>query len=154
MPAANARFFAVCTLSLALLGQAVLAKDVTADLPREIRGLLQKEMLQVEAAMKTIHGAIIRGDHRIVEEQGQAIHDSFILKQSMTPEQRKSLKAAVPREFLMLDQEFHEMAARLSDSGARKDSADQVTLFGQMTQACLTCHSRHVSERFDGLDGQ
>lgn len=151
---ANKRLLALCALGLAFLAPPVPAQDVTADLPPELRELLQKEMVQVDAAMKAIHGAIIRGDHETVEEQGQAIHDSFILKQSMTPEKRKALKAAVPGEFLKLDQEFHELAARLSGSGSKQDTADQLKIFGEMSQACVACHSRHVSERFGGLNGQ
>ncbi|MDO8863624.1 hypothetical protein Q6D67_18180 [Haliea sp. E1-2-M8] len=150
----NKRFLALCILCLAFLAQAASAQDVTAELTPEIRGLLQKEMVQVDAAMKVIHGAIIRGDHEVVEKQGKAIHDSFILQQSITPEERKALKAAVPDEFLKLDQGFHELAVQLSESGGRKDTADQLKIFGQLTQACVTCHSRHVSERFGGFNTQ
>ncbi|MFO7550888.1 MAG: hypothetical protein R6W80_05750 [Haliea sp.] len=111
-------------------------------------------MVQIDAAMQVIHGAIVRGEHEVVEKQGMAIHDSFILQQSITPEQRKALKAAVPDGFLQLDQGFHALAARLSDSGGRKDTAAQLQIFGELTQTCVTCHSRYVSERFDGLDKQ
>lgn len=154
MISGNKHLVALFTLSLAVLAQPVTAQDVTAELPSELRALLQEEMVQVDAAMKSIHGAIIRGNHKLVEKKGRAIHDSFILEQSMTPEKRKALKAAVPKEFLKLDQQFHQLAARLADSGAARDTAKQQEIFGQMTQACVTCHSRYVSERFDGLGGQ
>jgi hypothetical protein len=64
---------------------------------------------------------------------------------------RKTLKSAAPKGFLKLDQEFHELAAQLSESGKAKDTGKQLEVFGQMTQACVTCHSRYVSSRFDGL---
>ncbi|QIB66535.1 cytochrome c [Kineobactrum salinum] len=148
------RFFAIGALCLSCLAQAASAQDVTAELPPEVRSLLQKEMLQIDAAMKVIHGSIVRGEHEVVEKQGKAIHDSFILQQSITPEGRKALKNAVPEGFLQLDQGFHALAAQLSDSGGREDTAAQLKIFGQLTQACVTCHSRYVSERFDGLDAQ
>lgn len=154
MNSGNKHLAALFTLSLAILAQPAAARDVTAELPSELRALLQKEMVQVDAAMKSIHGAIIRGNHQVVKEKGRAIHESFILEQSMTPEKRKALKSAVPKKFLKLDQQFHQLAARLADSGGAKDTARQQKIFGQMTQACVTCHSRYVSDRFDGLDGQ
>lgn len=150
----NKRLFALGTLCLSFLAQPASAQDVTAELPPEVRSLLQKEMVEIDAAMQVIHGAIVRGEHEVVEKQGKAIHDSFILQQSITPEQRTALKAAVPDGFLQLDQGFHALAARLSDSGGRKDTAAQLQLFGQLTQACVSCHSRYVSERFDGFGAQ
>jgi cytochrome c556 len=154
MTTGRKRLLALFTLGLTALAPSASAHDVTADLPPGVRGLLQQEMVQVDAAMKTVHGAIIRGDHETVKEQGRMIHDSFILEQSMTPEKRQALKAAVPAEFLELDQEFHGLAARLADSGRTGNTARQQEIFGQMTQACVTCHSRYVRGRFDGLDGQ
>ncbi len=150
----NKRLFALGTLCLTFLSQSASAQDVTAELPPEVRSLLQREMVQIDAAMKSIHGAIVRGDHDVVEKQGKAIHDSFILQQSITPEGRKALKNAVPEGFLQLDQGFHALAAQLSDSGGRKDTAAQLKIFGQLTQACVTCHSHYVYERFGGLDTQ
>lgn len=70
----------------------------------------------------------------------------------MTPEKRRILKAALPQAFLELDQEFHELAAGLSVSGNRRDAAEQMRIFAHRAQACVTCHSRHVGERFGGLD--
>lgn len=150
----NKRIFVLGTLCLSIMAHAASAQDVTGVLPPEVRSLLQKEMVQIDAAMKVIHGSIVRGEHEVVEKQGKAIHDSFILQQSITPEGRKALKNAVPDEFLQLDQGFHALAAQLSDSGSRKDTAAQLKIFGQLTQACVSCHSRYVSERFDGLDAQ
>lgn len=148
------QIFILGTLCLSILAQPASAQDVTAELPPEIRSLLQEEMVQIDAAMKVIHGSIVRGEHEVVEKQGKAIHDSFILQQSLTPEGRKALKNAVPDEFLQLDQGFHALAAELSSSGGRKDTAAQLKIFGQLTQACVSCHSRYVSERFDGFDAQ
>lgn len=147
----TSRTLALGLLSLTLLTQPVAAQDVTTELPEEVRALLQEEMVQVQAAMKSIHGAIVRGQHEVVREKGQAIHDSFILKQSMTPDMRQTLKAAAPKEFLKLDQKFHKLAARLSESGKEEETGKQLEIFGKMTQACVTCHSRYVSDRFDGL---
>ncbi|QIB66489.1 hypothetical protein [Kineobactrum salinum] len=148
------QIFVLCIFYFFFLTRVASAQDVTAELAPDIRGLLQKEMVQVDVAMKVIHGAIVRGDHEVVDKKGREIHDSFILQQSITPDQRKALKAAVPDEFLKLDQRFHVLASQLSDAGSRKNTEDQLKIFGQLTQACVMCHSGHASERFQGFDSR
>ena len=57
---------------------------------------------------------------KLVAEKAQGIHDSFILKQKMTSEDRKALMAAVPNAFVQRDRAFHEISANLVDrSNAR-----------------------------------
>lgn len=128
-----------------------LAEDVTPELNPKLRGLLQKEMVGIEAAMKEVYSAIIRGNHEVVQEKGQAIHDSFILAQELTDEDRKALKAAVPKGFLKLDQAFHKQAAKLAESGQQQKTRQQKKLFDQMTESCVACHTQYVDERFSGL---
>lgn len=85
MPFYYKRFFASGALCLFFVAPPALAEDVTAALPSEIRTLLQQEMLEIDAVMKEIHGAIVRGGHEVVAAKGQAIHDSFILKKIHDP---------------------------------------------------------------------
>lgn len=137
------------TMTLAILP--AQAEDVTSELNPKLRGLLQKEMIGVEAAMKEVYSAIIRGNHEVVAERGQAIHDSFILDQELTREDRKTLKASVPKAFLKLDQKFHRQAAKLSEAGNSENTRKQKKVFDRMTNSCVACHSRFVDERFSGL---
>ena len=137
------------TITLAVLP--AQAEDVTSELNPKLRGLLQKEMVGIEAAMKEVYSAIIRGNHEVVQEKGQAIHDSFILKQEMTKEDRKALKASVPKPFLKLDQKFHRQASKLAEAGGEKNTRKQKQFFDRMTDACVSCHSRFVNDRFSGL---
>ncbi|KAA8983531.1 cytochrome c [Halospina sp. K52047b] len=138
------------TITLAVLP--AQAEDVTSELTPKLRGLLQKEMVGIEAAMKEVYSAIIRGNHEVVQEKGQAIHDSFILDQELTQEDRKTLKASVPKAFLKLDQKFHKQAAQLSEAGNAENTRKQKKVFDQMTNSCVSCHSRFVNERFSGLN--
>lgn len=140
-----------CLALLTVPGTNVLADDAVADLDPAIRGLLQQEMTEVDAAMKEIYTAMTQGKHNIVEEKGQAIHDSFILAQSLSEEDRQALKSTLPKGFLELDQRFHRLAAELSKSGMSRDTTRQQQLFGEMTDACITCHQRYAGERFEAL---
>jgi len=140
--------------SLALNGAVVAAEPVGPDLTEKLRGLLAKEMIEIETAMKATYSAIIQGRHHEVEQKGQAIHDSFILAQSLTKQDRQDLKAAVPEEFLKMDTHFHQLAAALAEAGKQQNTQAQAETFNRMTESCVACHSQYVTDRFDGLKEQ
>lgn len=125
---------------------------VRPDLTPKLQGLLKKEMIQVEQAMHEVFSAIVQGRHGVVAEKGQSIHDSFILEQSLTDEDRQDLKAAVPPKFLQMDAYLHELSASLAEAGRAEDTPRQVELFGRMTESCVACHSTYVTDRFEGLE--
>ncbi|MFG6158816.1 hypothetical protein ACGTNG_08410 [Halomonas sp. 1390] len=130
------------------------AEPVGPDLTEKLRGLLVKEMVEIEAAMQATYSAIIQGRHDEVAGHGQAIHDSFILEQSLTQQDRRDLKDAVPAAFLQLDARLHELAASLAEAGRQRNTPKQVDVFHHMTQSCVACHSRYVTDRFAGLEAQ
>ncbi|MCE0734154.1 hypothetical protein LWH48_15415 [Halomonas sp. G15] len=138
---------------LGLSAASLAAEPVRPNLTPKLQGLLKKEMIQVELAMHEVYSAIIQGRHDVVAEKGQAIHDSFILSQSLTDEDRQDLKNAVPAEFLEMDGYLHELSASLAEAGDAEDTARQVELYAQMTESCVACHSAYVTDRFEGLEG-
>ncbi|HSH47820.1 MAG TPA: cytochrome c [Halomonas sp.] len=140
--------------SLALSATAVAAEPVGPNLTEKLRGLLVKEMVEIESAMQETYSAIIQGRHDEVAQKGQAIHDSFILEQSLTEQDEQDLVAAVPEEFLQMDAHFHQLAAALAEAGKQQDTLAQVNTFNRMTESCVACHSRYVTDRFEGLEGQ
>ncbi|WP_163560807.1 cytochrome c [Halomonas sp. NO4] len=140
--------------SLTLSGAVLAAEPVGPDLTEKLRGLLVKEMIEIEAAMQQTYSAIFQGRHDEVAKLGQAIHDSFILEQSLTAQDRQELKAEVPKEFLQMDQRFHRLSASLAEAGERQDTQAQVETFNRMTESCVACHSRYVTDRFEGLEAQ
>lgn len=140
--------------SLVLAGSAIAAEPVGPKLTGKLRGLLVAEMVEVESAMRATYSAIIRGDHAAVAQKGQAIHDSFILEQSLTEQDHRDLKAAVPEEFLQMDERLHQLAASLAEAGEQENTQQQVELFNRMTESCVACHSHYVTDRFHGLQNQ
>ncbi|RTR06324.1 cytochrome c [Halomonas nitroreducens] len=138
---------------LGLSAASAVAEPVRQDLPPKLQGLLKQEMIQIEKAMQEIYSAMLKGQHAVVAEKGQSIHDSFILEQSLTDEDRRDLKAAVPQEFLHMDAYLHELSASLAEAAHAEDAARQVETFGRMTEACVACHSAYVTDRFEGLEG-
>lgn len=142
---------ATLLLGLAVSTSALAAEPVTPKLTDTLSQLLREEMRSVQAAMTTIHSAIVMGQHESVAENAQQIHDSFILKQQLTEQDRKDLMSAVPGGFIELDKEFHQLAASLAEAGRNSDTHAQHTLFSEMTGNCLQCHSEYVYDRFPGV---
>ena len=125
--------------------------NVGDKLPSNVRALLIQEMQAVLTASQAIMAGIVKGQHQLVAEKADAIHNSFILKQEMTPEDRKALIAAVPAAFVQRDQAFHKLSADLAAAARAEDQAQERALFGQMVEACTGCHSRYAGARFPGL---
>lgn len=108
-------------------------------------------MLSIKQASKDILSALIAGDDARVAEIAQQIHDSFILQQSMTPQDKEDLMAAVPKDFVARDRAFHELSADLALAGRDADRDAQHARFGRMIEACSACHARYATDRFPKL---
>ncbi len=135
-------------LSLALPVTAQQAQPISPDLTPKLRELLRKEMLSIEDASQQIMSHLIAGDDETVAELAQQIHDSFILQQSMTPEDKQDLMSAVPEDFVTQDRAFHALSADLAQAARDGDRSAQHQKFGAMIQACSACHELYATDRF------
>lgn len=124
---------------------------VSPELTPKLRDLLRKEMLSVEEASKQILSALIAGDDARVADLAQQIHDSFILQQSMTPQDKQDLMSVVPKDFVTRDRAFHQLAASLAEAGRDGNRTRQHEQFGQMIDACSACHALYATDRFPKL---
>ena len=124
---------------------------VSPDLTPKLRELLRKEMLSIEDASHQIVSYLIAGDDARVAELAQKIHDSFILQQSMTLEDKQHLMAAVPEDFVSRDRAFHEISATLAEAARDGDRAQQHAEFGRMIEACTACHALYATDRYPRL---
>lgn len=127
------------------------AEPVSPKLTPKLQELLRKEMLSINVASQEILAAMVTGDDERVAILAQQIHDSFILRRSMTPEDKADLMAAVPGDFVKMDRGFHEISAELAQAARTKDRALQQEQFGRMIDACTACHSRYATDRFVGF---
>jgi len=130
------------------LAEAQEAQPVSPNLTSKMQDLLRKEMLAVEDASRQIVSALVAGNDARVAELAQNIHDSFILKQEMTPQDKQDLMAAVPEGFVARDRAFHQLAAGLAQAARDGDSDLQLAEFGRMIEACTACHGRYATDRF------
>ena len=124
------------------------AEPVSPKLTPKLQELLRKEMLSINDASQQILAALVAGDDARVATLAQQIHDSFILRQSMTPEDKAALMAAAPEGFVQRDRTFHEISAALAQAARAGDRPLQQEQFGRMIEACSACHARYATDRF------
>jgi hypothetical protein len=127
------------------------AEPVGPKLTPKLRDALRQEMAQVLVASQDIVGALAIGDHVTVAERARQIHDSFILEQALTEQDREDLEAALPPEFVELDRGFHETSAALAAAAGAEDAQRELDAFARMTEACVACHGRFAADRFPSL---
>lgn len=142
----------VCSISVAATANDPAETEVGSQLSPKLRGLLLQEMNAVLGATKVIVDALVRGEHEVVAEQAQAIHDSFIMQQQMTAADKEDLLGTVPATFLKRDRAFHQLAGSLAEAARQEDSEAQQRLFSQTVNACVDCHSAHAQDRFPDLN--
>ena len=139
-------------LSILIQSGVHAADPVGNKLTARLHELLTKEMQHVAKATAKLALAIAEGDHATANELGIAIRDSFILKKSLTTQDKKDLFGAVPPDFVALDRYFHGLADKLAHAAEMKDSELQVFYYSKMLEACVTCHSKFANDRFPGLN--
>lgn len=108
-------------------------------------------MQQISDAMGPLTTAIATGDHDMAQHLGIAIRDSFILKKSLTPQDKQDLLGAVPAEFVEIDREFHRLANKLAGAAAKKDSELQEVYLSKMVASCIACHRQFAQDVFPGF---
>jgi hypothetical protein len=143
--------FLAAALVLDTSATSLRAEAVGPALTPKLLTALREEMRQVLGASQDILAALVIGDHAGVAERSQKIHDSFILEQALSEQDRKDLETAVPPMFLELDAAFHRTAADLVAAARAQDAGREAALFGQMIAACADCHDRFADDRFPGL---
>lgn len=130
------------------------AEPVGPKLTPRLRQLLTEEMRSIKQAAGQIYNGMIVGDHSVVANMAEQIHNSFILHRELTEQDKKDLVKALPPEFLKLDGDFHATAKKLMHAAEQKDFDLQRYYFDKMTESCQTCHSTYVTDRFSGFAGE
>lgn len=137
--------------TMILFASAYAGSPVGQKLTPRLKMLLADEMQQIAKATSELAVTISAGDHATANRLASAIRDSFILKQSLTEQDKKDLMSAVPPEFIALDKHFHGLAGKLAVQAQIKNSELQNYYFSRMLETCTACHSQFATDRFPGL---
>ena len=117
-------------------------------LSAELRALLRKEMVAIDKAMKDIISLNAEGDTENISHIAKQMKESFILKQSLTPNQRHELHKALPADFIKKDEEFHYYAGMLEHVSENKKSELIGFYYAKLFEACASCHQAHAKHKF------
>jgi len=134
-------------------GEPAPAPDATpvVNLSPKLRQTLIEEMRAMQGAMAQLAQAIPQGRWQVVHETAFKVHDSFIMKQALSAEDRQALQRTLPETFVQLDAAFHQQALRLAIAAHNQDAVLTAFWFGRMTESCLTCHAHYARHRFPAL---
>lgn len=120
-------------------------------MPEDIKLLLTREMQAVEEGMQALLSSIAKGQWQITAEIAKQIQSSYLLKQSLTAEQKAHLHHHLPEQFIKFDYSFHQYAGMLAHAAEAKNSDVVNFYFYKMTDSCVQCHSRYAREKFPGF---
>jgi hypothetical protein len=152
MRKADSRSLVLAGVLLLTAGASVSAAEpVGPKLTPSLRNAFQQEMASIFLASQDIAGALAIGDHVTVAARAQQIHDSFILEQALTEQDREDLEAALPPAFVELDRGFHETSAALAAAARAEEVEQELDAFARMIKACVACHGRFAADRFPSL---
>jgi len=128
------------------LGSSVAQESL--NIPEDIKPILKKEMLAVEKGMQALVSSIAKGEFEKTAMIGKQIQASYLLKQSLTAEQKKHLHHSLPEQFIKLDHAFHQYAGMLAHAAEMKNTEVINFYFYKMNDSCVQCHSQYALERF------
>jgi len=127
------------------------AAPVDVRLSAPVLSLIDREMQAIQGGMQEIVAAVAEGDWKTVARVGSTIQRSYILKQKLTPEQRRELHEKLPASFIAQDRGFHDTAGKLASVAGKRDMELVNFYFHRMMDACVRCHAGFAPGRFPGL---
>ena len=127
-----------------------ITKSEEVKLPPKFKDLLNEEMLQIQDAMKSLVPLLATGNTEAADLAAQ-IHNSFILKKSLSKEELQELISLLPKGFVKLDRAFHTKAKDLAAAVRNNDFITGGKIYGEMVSGCISCHSNYASKLFPGL---
>ncbi len=130
------------------------AAEESLNIPADIKPILKKEMLAVEKGMQELISSMAKGDWDKTVAIGKQIQASYIMKQTLTSEQRKQLHQSLPKQFIKQDHAFHHYAGMLAHAAEVKNLDVMNFYFYKMNESCVQCHSRYALERFPAFATQ
>lgn len=113
-----------------------------------LREALGTEMVALQNGLMTVIPAFVAGHWDEVAGIGRQMHDSYIMKQSLSAAQVEELHQAMPASFLELDARFHYLAGMLQHAAEARKPELVGFYLGRLAETCVTCHAQHAHSKF------
>lgn len=121
------------------------------NLSTNVRDLLKQEMNEIKKGMESLIFSIASADWEKTAETGHNIKHSYIIKKKLTESQKHELHEKLPMQFREIDKKFHYYAGMLSHAAKERDAELVNYFFYKMNESCTSCHSKFVTNRFEGF---
>ncbi len=118
----------------------------------ELAVLLKAEMGELSEGLGAIALSLAKADWEVIEATSEKMHDSYIMKKSLTPALAAELKQKLPPAFKQLDAEFHARALKLQHAAEARDFELSAFHFFKLVESCASCHAVYAAERFPGFN--
>ncbi len=146
----------VLTLVLTTVTLPSLAGDTEHNgklgLSPELAVLLKAEMGELSEGIGVIALSLAKADWEVIAATSEKMHDSYIMKKSLTPTLAAELKQKLPPTFKQLDAEFHARALKLQHAAEAGDFELSAFYFFKLVESCARCHATYAAERFPGFN--
>ena len=113
-----------------------------------VKSLLTREMIELQNGMKEIVPALVAGKWQEIETIGKRMHDSYIMKKSLTEEQMHELHESLPAGFQQLDHAFHHSASLMAEAAGKQNHKQVSYYYFRLTETCVECHTLYATEKF------
>ena len=120
-------------------------------LPKELNDILLKEMNALSQGLSQLMPEVTSGNWQQIQNIGQKMHDSYILKQSLNKKQIAHLHKMLPENFKTLDHQLHHSAGMMAHAAEKKNIELVNFYLYKMTETCVACHSQYATDRFPQL---
>ncbi len=143
-------------LTFSLVAEANQNQDSTRVIPQELKlpdnvqVVLIEEMTTISRLMGELLEYIVRGDSENTSMTALEISDTN-LKQKFSSKEIKKIMKILPKGFIKMDRKFHGSANKLAKAADTNDFQTALSIYNDMTQSCLNCHSAYVNDRFKNL---
>jgi hypothetical protein len=117
----------------------------------DLLSVLRAEMREIAEGVQRITLALATADWKTVQKTSATIHQSYVMKKELTPDQAKELAQALPERFKQLDADFHHRAAKLGAAASAHDAELTVFHYSRLVESCAVCHSAYARSRFPGF---
>ncbi len=112
------------------------------DLPPLARGLLKKRMeghgrdqARLVMAVTLLERDVVKAIATDIAEEPRLVRPR--------PDARDELNSALPERFFVLQDALRLRARELAEGAGKKDDVGLARSFGQLVEACVTCHSAY-----------
>ena len=123
-------------------------------LPKELKSLLLKEMNSLEKGLSQLMPEVVSGNWKEIQNIGQKMHGSYILKQSLSKDQIQQLHHSLPEGFKRLDHQLHHSAGMMAHAAEKKNMELVNFYLYKVTETCVSCHSQYATDRFPQLSSK